>query len=356
MKKAVYLILLLTSTLVLAQNQTLTLNDGPYILKNREVVNLSEGELSRLVLQRTDKYVAKDYFGDSLDLEIDLDREISSTAFDSASKFFAISDFHGEYENMVELLKVNNIINDGLDWIFGEGRLVIVGDMMDRGDKVTEILWLIYKLEHEAELAGGKVHFLLGNHEIMVLQGDLRYINDKYQSLAIMMGLEFNQFFAAGTLFGDWLRSKKVMLKLNDILFVHAGISPEIIRANLDMESINRMIIDSLDLPKEQRKADSTLALIYGSFGPIWYRGFLMKMEKYPQISSAQLDSVLSYYEVKQVIVGHSVIDSIETYFDNKIFAINIDYTETEAYQGLYWHKGQYKVCDITGRERIIIE
>ena len=45
-------------------------------------------------------------------------------------------------------------------------------------DKVNEILWFVYDLEGQAKEKGGRVHYLLGNHEYMVLYNDLRYIHD----------------------------------------------------------------------------------------------------------------------------------------------------------------------------------
>ena len=71
------------------------------------------------------------------------------------------------------------VIDTDLTWSFGDGHLVIVGDVFDRGPNVTECLWLIYRLEQEASAAGGAVHFLLGNHELMVMRGDLRYLNER---------------------------------------------------------------------------------------------------------------------------------------------------------------------------------
>ena len=49
-----------------------------------------------------------------------------------------------------------------------------MGDQLDRGDDERAILALLYRLEQEAQAAGGAVHVLLGNHEIMNAQGDLR--------------------------------------------------------------------------------------------------------------------------------------------------------------------------------------
>ena len=78
----------------------------------------------------------------------------------------------GNYYSFVNLLIGNKITDNNLNWIYGTGQLVLNGDMVDRGEYVTQVLWLIYKLEQEASAAGGHVHFILGNHEAMNLEGN----------------------------------------------------------------------------------------------------------------------------------------------------------------------------------------
>jgi hypothetical protein len=68
-----------------------------------------------------------------------------------------------------------------------DGSLILTGDFFDRGLRVTECLWLMYKLEGEALAAGGRVHFLLGNHEVMNLSGDHTYVRSKYVEGARLM-------------------------------------------------------------------------------------------------------------------------------------------------------------------------
>ena len=74
----------------------------------------------------------------------------------------------------------NKIIDSDLKWVFGEGQLVLLGDVFDRGALVTETLWFLYELQIQAQKSEGNVHLLLGNHEIMALTGDHRYLNYKY--------------------------------------------------------------------------------------------------------------------------------------------------------------------------------
>src|SRR4030042_1464802 len=96
----------------------------------------------------------------------DNNRRIKAYYFnhDSVEKILVIWDIHGGYDSLVKLLINNSIIDIHLNWNWDKGHLVFLGDIFDRGDKVTEALWLIYKLDHQAMSQGGAVHLLYGNH------------------------------------------------------------------------------------------------------------------------------------------------------------------------------------------------
>lgn len=67
------------------------------------------------------------------------------TRLNSIDKFTAVSDIHGQYNLFVELLKANNVIDRENNWSYGNGVLLINGDIFDRGNKVSESLWLVFK-------------------------------------------------------------------------------------------------------------------------------------------------------------------------------------------------------------------
>ena len=110
-------------------------------------------------------------------------------------KTFVLSDPHANWSCFASLLKAGKVIDADYNWIFGANQLVIIGDVFDRGVDVLPIYWLIYKLEKEAEDAGGKVTFLIGNHETMVLGNDLRYTKKKYTQLADTLGMTYPELW-----------------------------------------------------------------------------------------------------------------------------------------------------------------
>ena len=104
---------------------------------------------------------------------------------------------------------------------------------------MTEAFWLLYGLQQQAAAAGGAVHFVLGNHETMVLYDDLRYVNPKYLRSAQLLGRSYPQLYGADSVIGQWLRTRPVLLKIGDTLFLHGGISPEAVQLALDPARTN---------------------------------------------------------------------------------------------------------------------
>src|SRR5438874_3767401 len=103
--------------------------------------------------------------------------------YSQGNKVLAISDIEGNFYALKSILQANHVINNKYDWTYGTNHLVIPGDLIDRGGNVIPCLWLIYKLAIQAKESGGMVHYLLGNHEVMNLSGDFRYVHDKYKYL-----------------------------------------------------------------------------------------------------------------------------------------------------------------------------
>jgi len=99
--------------------------------------------------------------------------------FSGVERIVAVSDIHGAYNALVTTLQEADVIDDNLAWSGGKTHFVITGDLLDRGPDSRRVMDLIIRLEYEAPLAGGRVHQLLGNHEVMNLIGDLRYVSDE---------------------------------------------------------------------------------------------------------------------------------------------------------------------------------
>jgi hypothetical protein len=117
-----------------------------------------------------------------------------NSIFPMPEKLIAISDIEGNFAAFRDFLINNGVINNENQWVFGSGHLVLNGDFFDRGLNVTECLWFIYHLEQEAVKNGGYVHFILGNHEIMNMNDDIRYVRNKYTETSKFLGEDYREF------------------------------------------------------------------------------------------------------------------------------------------------------------------
>lgn len=231
----------------------------------------------------------------------------------------ALSDIHGQYDLAIEILKNNGIINSNLDWNFGKGHLVIVGDVFDRGPKINEMLWLLYKLEIQAKEKGGRLHFLLGNHEYMVLHKDLRYVHDRYKIATKLLGLEYDELYSNQTIIGRWLRSKSTIIKINNSIFVHGGVSEEFIAENgIDLSKTNQIMRSSIERSKQEMKSTDFYKTYYGKKSLIWYRGYF-----YDNLVDTDISKILTQVNSEHIVVGHCSNKEVVQLYDHKIFGVD---------------------------------
>jgi len=242
---------------------------------------------------------------------------------DTPSRIFVMGDIHGQYERMVEMLKSGGVLDTDLNWSYGDGHLVFIGDILDRGDGVTEALWLIYKLEQQADYEQGKVHLLIGNHEAMIMKNDIRYISNKYYGLTSNLNIKYHELFSENTVLGKWLRTKNVVEKIGNTLFIHAGISPVLHSLGYSLEEINSGFRHFLNVNKQEDYNNLDRFLI-GKYGPVWYRGYLKASSGYPPIDQDELGKVLKTYSVDQAVVGHTEVDIIQPVKNKKVYPVNI--------------------------------
>jgi hypothetical protein len=192
----------------------------------------------------------------------------------------AFGDVHGAYDDWVALLQEVGVLDGNLDWIGGNTHLVSLGDLVDRGPDSKAVLELMMKLEGQAARAGGAVHLVLGNHEVMVMTGDLRYVSkEEFAAYADeeapadrdALFAEYRRFnpegdaaarradfdieyppgysalvkaFSPTGRMGSWLLQKPFVIKVNDKAYMHGGIAGSVATESLD--ELNRKAMEEL--------------------------------------------------------------------------------------------------------------
>ncbi len=267
--------------------------------------------------------------------------ENETATFKMPSKQLILSDIEGDFRAFSKILIANGVMDQDFNWTFDNGHLVLIGDFVDRGEMVTEVHWLIYSLEDKARAAGGYVHYILGNHEIMNLSGDLRYLNEKYVASASLLNLKYETIYGEQAELGKWLRTKNIIEKIGDNLFMHAGMSAEMNQLDISIKQINQLArpfyADSM-----YSYPDKKTPVIFSDFGPFWFRGFYGPEKS---LMNDLVKNTLDQYRVKHIFTGHTIVaDTISVWYDGRVINTDVHHAQGKSEAVLIEGKKYYRV------------
>lgn len=295
---------------------------------------------------KTPHYNKKDHY-----LSFRLQQQVINqpSIYQSSKKVFGISDIEGNFSQLCKILIKSKVIDKYLRWTFQDNRLVIVGDCFDRGEQVTECLWLIYSLEEKAQREGGYVHFILGNHEIMNMNGDWRYVHPKYARKKPGSKSPATALYYGNDEIWRWLKTKNIIEKIGNFLFVHGGIAPQLLHLNLSIEEINNLARPWY-AAASQTHSDPVLNTLFNSHdSPFWYRGYYRNA-----LREEIIDATLAHFGVKTIVTGHTVVEHICSLYNNKIININTDHASGRSEALLIEEPLSYRVNSSGERECLI--
>jgi hypothetical protein len=263
------------------------------------------------------------------------------TRHGDAPRIVAIGDLHGDLAATRSVLRLVGAIDDADRWIGGSLVVVQTGDQLDRGDDERAILDLLARLRDEARAAGGALHVLNGNHEIMNAAGDLRYVTPGgFADFAQVEGLHLDDprlaqlpamarpraaAFTPGGPYARELARRNVVVLVGDTVFVHGGVLPEHVswcggrdvacleRVN---EDVRRWLHGSHDDPQ------GVIQTIMAPDSLVWTRA-------YSDATTAEgcrmLDQTLEALSAVRMVVGHTVQkDGITSACDDKVWRVDV--------------------------------
>jgi len=254
----------------------------------------------------------------------------------------AIGDVHGDLDRFVDVLSMAGLVDDNQKWSGDKAQLVQLGDVTDRGSKSPMVIDLLMRLDREARQAKGRVWCLIGNHEAMRMQGDLRYVapaeyevfrtknseqeREKYfqrelahsqaqgdasQRADLALGYrqrwekehplgqaELLRAFSPAGLYGKWILQQRAALKLADTLFIHGGISAKY--SEWSESRFNERVRQDIILPLSPAPEEN---VTQDPQGPLWHRGLAQDTE---ESLAPFVEQLLERHKVKRIIVGHT--------------------------------------------------
>lgn len=303
--------------------------DGPHIFYRGEGIVVKQVErLDTSVVVRTQSYSDRSIIrvqcriperGYAFSFSLQKNLTVAADNFPLPARMLVLSDIEGNFDALYTMLIGAKVIDPSFNWTFGDGHLVLLGDFFDRGLNVTECLWLIYKLETEALEAGGRVHFVLGNHEVLNLEGRFDYVRNKYIENAALIGIDYKYWYDNNSELGRWLRTKHSVLKIGDYVFCHGGISPELVASGVPFFEINRIGRQYLGKKLESIPTASGKTLFSNQTGIYWSRAAARQ-----KLDEKAVEDILRYAGAKRMVIGHTLMADVTSLYGGKVICTDL--------------------------------
>ena len=231
--------------------------------------------------------------------------------YPAAARLVAIGDLHGDLSATRAALKLAGAIDADDHWAGGKLTLVQTGDEIDRADEDRDVIDLFERLIGEAQAAGGRVIALNGNHEIMNVQGDFRYVTpgaaDAFRGVSPRSPLARSVVppfvdraaaFLPGGAYAEKLAGRDVIAVVGDSVFAHGGVLPDHVSygiARINAETRAWMRGGQAQAP----------AIVTSERGPDWVRDF--SQDPVSEEECALLGRALDALGARRMVVGHTV-------------------------------------------------
>jgi len=270
---------------------------------------------------------------------------------EAPQRLIAMGDVHGDFDAMMQALRIAGLVDDEGDWVGGETWVVQTGDQLDRGDQERRILDFIPRLAEQAWSAGGAFIALNGNHETMNVELDLRYVTEggfeDFADLApetpdaeLLTYAEAERgrvaAFRPGGPYARMLAEQNIAVIVGDTAFVHGGLNPS--HAERGLERINREV-------QEFMRGEDDWPWILDGAGPVWIRDY---SDETTEAQCGELAQSLDILGVARLVVGHTVHDSINSACEEQVWRVDVGMA---TYYG-----GWPSVLEIRGDELTVIE
>jgi hypothetical protein len=250
----------------------------------------------------------------------------------TSERLVAIGDLHGDIGSTRQAFKLAGAIDESDRWIDDNLTVVQLGDAIGRSYQDREVLDFLLALQQDAAAAGGRLHLLIGNHEVFGARLELRWVHDDaYESFASIPDLNlddpgladlpaYQRPRGAALLPGGYYARKlsefPAVLRIGDTVFAHGGVTPH--WANYGVDQIN------VDVHKwfkgETAEPLSTLGMDPGNFDDSVMQSRHFSIEN---ANCEMLGESLKILGAKRMVVAHTVQRTITSKCDGLVWAID---------------------------------
>eukprot|EP01026_Neomeris_dumetosa_P033240 TRINITY_DN2648_c0_g1_i1.p2 TRINITY_DN2648_c0_g1~~TRINITY_DN2648_c0_g1_i1.p2 ORF type:complete len:419 (-),score=60.06 TRINITY_DN2648_c0_g1_i1:295-1551(-) len=284
---------------------------------------------------------------------------------DGAERVVSIGDIHGDLAKAKRAFRAARLIDDQDNWSGGSTVCVQIGDLLDRGDDEVQLLYFMEKLSRQAQLAGGALHVITGNHESMNIAGNYRYATQGgkqgFQRWRVLqrVGQQLKErcdcevgardpgkdvdrqdldpgsiarhaaLDPGGPVVRRFLCRYPLVLQVGSSVFVHAGILPK--HLEIGLENMDRQYLDwMLQQSKEKSNTDGKIqpvkipAFMRSRESIVWTRLYSNGDETKCDCNTLKevLDKIPG---AKRMVVGHTIQEEgINTICNNQVYRVDV--------------------------------
>mmetsp|Transcript_27338 Transcript_27338/g.55037 ORF Transcript_27338/g.55037 Transcript_27338/m.55037 type:complete len:404 (-) Transcript_27338:166-1377(-) len=248
----------------------------------------------------------------------------------------AVGDLHGDPIHALHALKLCGAVNDEWQWTGGKLTVVQVGDVLDRGNASLPLLRQLWSVQKQATVAGGELLLLVGNHELLNMQGATRYVHpaelhrvgaENWREVMHPQHGEYGKQLAKQP--GAAIRGEGACRTL----FLHAGLRLDVAKHHgSSLTALNVALRAQLATSRDTRDGE----LLDPREGPLWWRGFArphyvgMSEEDACTEVRATLDALAD--GAQRMTVGHNIVPFVSARCEGELQMIDVGMSS--AYDG----------------------
>lgn len=252
--------------------------------------------------------------------------------FDSlARNIYAIGDTHADPTALLTIVKNLGLMNTTNEWVAKNVDVVIMGDMVGAGVYSQLNMRLIKALKIAAERNGSRIHLLMGNNEVYVLEGDASRVPaaDNWEVIGTPVSGKKAKFkpitreFRDGAEFSEQFQDIPGIIQIDGFLFVHAGVDEWLLKMTPgEINATLRAWV--LYYQGKGLKPPANTEWVIGlagtskkrNKGPLFSRRLVKE-----KIAAGVVDQIMTAYRLKKILVGHTptVSHQIEYRYGGKV-------------------------------------
>ncbi|SBS87013.1 shewanella-like protein phosphatase 2, putative (SHLP2) [Plasmodium ovale curtisi] len=259
--------------------------------------------------------------------------------------FYSIGDLHGDKDAFLKILVNENIIDSDNNLVRENVLIVITGDVLDPGYDDIDVLFFIEEYNEKGKSMNSRILMTLGNHEVnnLCLQfkrgvdesktngesdignvGDGSALSGMINETEIERYRDRNNLFRKNEVVYNYLVKTPFVIKVNDIVFSHAGVLPFYAYYGIDFinQEGKREVENNCEVLMEKRKKQEEMCICcdYGPTLNRYYSSVNDSIFRRSMVCST-LTKALLLLNSNKMVIGHTVQKNyrVNSFCDEKL-------------------------------------